>query len=338
MNTRVLACVLLAACSNNAEDKSAAGEEDMTIVVEADKSRLLAEEQELKTKGAQMQAEKERLAKERAEITEKLSSLSKKDKKAREQLEAQQSKLEAEENRIRDAAKKAEEEREKLQSEKDALLERITSLTKRGKGGMTIEEREAEVAKREQQLASREAKLGEREQKVTNLEAEAAKVLGDANRLVAELAAGGARVAAMAAAVPAAAPTGKQYSKADAQRIQKQARAKMDTKGILVEDLAPAARALSEQMESAVNTKDFSAAAEYATQLESAVDSIIINQEFVKAKMARLNKAIADQKLDAGRQSKVNALLQELGEAFTDGRYDRANRKANQIAAVLKGG
>jgi hypothetical protein len=33
----------------------------------------------------------------------------------------------------------------------------------------------------------------------------------------------------------------------------------------------------------------------------------------------------------------VPSLLQEIGDAFNDGRYDRANRKLNQLVAVLNG-
>jgi chromosome segregation ATPase len=330
-----LGAAALTACSNDAQEQVAQPEEDLTIVVEADKSRILAEEQELKQKNEAVRSERERLQREREEVSEKLQTLSKKDKKQRDKLEAEQARLEAEEKRVRDQVKAFEDDREKLQRDKDALLDRIASMTKRGRGGMTIEEREAAIAQREQQVAAREAKLTEREGRIRDIESDAVKVLSDANRLLAELGANAGKTVVVTAA---AAPSGKTFNKNDAQRIQRQARTKMSNKGILSEDLPPTARALNEQIESSLGSKDFTAAAEYATQLEQVVDSIIINQEFVKAKMTRLNKAIADQKLDEKRQGKVNGLLQELGEAFTDGHYDSANRKANQIAQVLKGG
>ena len=53
--------------------------------------------------------------------------------------------------------------------------------------------------------------------------------------------------------------------------------------------------------------------------------------------MTRLNKAVAKKQLDDKRKKRVQGLLGELGDAFSDGRYDRANKKANQIAQVLKG-
>lgn len=333
----LFACVFLfwVACDKN-EESAEAPEEDLTIVVEADRSRLLAQEKELEEKSTAVQSERDRLSKERADIAQKLSTLSKKDKKQRDQLEAEQKRLADEEKRIRTDAKKFDDERRRLDQDKNVLLERITALTKKGKGGLTIEQREEAVGQREKTLAEREAKLAEREAKIGGMEAQTVRVLEEANRLVAELRGGAGRTVVVTQA-PSGGSTGSVASKTSYQKLRKQVQSKMENKGLLVDDLPPTVRGLFQQADAAADNKDYQGAEELLNQLQSAVDSRTIDRQFVDAKMARLNKEIQDTKLDEKRKKKVSSLLQELGEAFTDGRYDRANRKANQIASVLKG-
>ena len=70
------------------------------------------------------------------------------------------------------------------------------------------------------------------------------------------------------------------------------------------------------------------------------VDSLKVDHAFVQAKFTRINRAYqgkADQ-LDEGQRKKVLALLDDVSDSFSDGRYDRANRKINQIQALLEGG
>jgi hypothetical protein len=52
--------------------------------------------------------------------------------------------------------------------------------------------------------------------------------------------------------------------------------------------------------------------------------------------MARLNRAITATQLDEDTKKRVLGLLAEVSDAATDGRYDRANKKANQIVTVLR--
>ena len=132
--------------------------QDLTIVVEADKSRILQEEQSLQQKRATFEEERERLAREKSDIEQKLSTLSKKDKRQREELEQQQKRLADEEKKVRERQASFEGEREKLEEEKSKLLERISKMTAT-RGGLTIEQREQGIAQREKDVAEREARV-----------------------------------------------------------------------------------------------------------------------------------------------------------------------------------
>lgn len=69
------------------------------------------------------------------------------------------------------------------------------------------------------------------------------------------------------------------------------------------------------------------------------VDATPINHAFVEGKMARINRTVgtSSAKLDGANHKKVQNLLLEATDAFSDGRCDRANKKINQICALLPG-
>jgi hypothetical protein len=66
--------------------------------------------------------------------------------------------------------------------------------------------------------------------------------------------------------------------------------------------------------------------------LQAAVDSIQVNRDFVSAKFTRVQKL-------AGKNNDPQAvkLLQEVSDAMTDGRFDKANKKINLMLALLSG-
>src|SRR5688572_13344008 len=81
------AAILVGGCEEEAAEEQEQTE-DLTIVVEADKSRILQEEQALSQQREAVESEQDRLKRERQEVEEKLATLSKKDRKTREKLEA----------------------------------------------------------------------------------------------------------------------------------------------------------------------------------------------------------------------------------------------------------
>ncbi len=311
--------------------------EDLTIVVEADKSRILEEEEALDSKREEVQNERDRLAREREDVERRLASLSKKDRKTREKLEGERKRLDKEEKRVRDRARKFEAERTKLAREKTELLQRIATLTKRGQGGLTIEQREAQVGRRESNVARREEALAKREAAIAGRETQASQTLQDLNGLLASLKGGGmSKTVYVSSPAASAGPTAANATKAQAQKAQRAARSRMDTKGILMDDLPPTAKTLFKQGGQSIGDKDYGEAVAAFGQVSTIVDGIAIDHTFVQAKMGRLNRAMANKELGDKDNQKVQGLLSELSNAFADGRFDRANKKANQIATVLK--
>ncbi len=321
------------------KDKAAAGQDDssvqdLTIVVEADKSRILQEEQSLQQKKDSFEKDRERLGKERADIEQKLATLSKKDKRQREELESQQKKLEEEDRRVRERARSFDADRQKLDDEKTKLLDRISKMTAT-RGGLSIEQREQMIAAREQELATREAKVAEREARAAAREAEASRRLEEFTKALGDIQASGGLGVTKTVVVSSPGGGGAPAAtRASAEKARKQAKARMDQKGILLDDLPPATKALWQNANKALDEKDYASAAESFAEVDSVTGGIAVNGDFVKAKMGRVNRDAA-KKTDEGSQKQIAALLAEVSDAMTEGRYDRANRKINQIVALL---
>lgn len=331
--------VLLLALSTACQGEEALGEEeqteDLTIVVEADKSRILQEEKALSERREAVESEHDRLKREREEIASKLASLSKKDRKTRERLETEQARLEQEEKQLRDRMNKFESERAKLEREKSQLLDRISSLTAT-KGGLTIEQREQRIAQRERSLAEREETLAKREAALAAREREATQTLQALNSVLTGLKDGGGTrtVIVNSPAAPPAGAAAATASRGQAVRAQRAARAKMEAKGILMDDLPPTAKSRLEEGNRALGAKEYAEAVIAYEEVQSYVDGISVDQGFLNGKMKRINRAVG--KLDDNKKQKVMPLLLEMGDAFSNGRYDRANKKANQIVSVLR--
>ena len=308
--------------------------EDLTIVVEQDKSRIAEEEAGLAEREAAMEAERERLEQERKALTKKLTTLSQSDKSGQANLLAEKEALDKEEQRIRDQARSFEEKRDRLEAEKSALIERISAMTENAGAGAGAGAA-VQIAERERRVARREADVAAREKAVAEREKEAAKTLQDLNTVLASLKDGAGVTRTVVVNAPASGSSG--ATRGQAQKSQKNLRNKMDAKGLLMEDLSSSAASAYQQGVSAMNSKDWGTASAAFDQVAAAVDATAINRQFIQGKLTRLNRAMASKKLDAGRKKKVQDLLGQINDAYTDGRFDRANRRANQLAALLRG-
>jgi DNA repair exonuclease SbcCD ATPase subunit len=328
-----------AACdlANDTEAVEDDGVEDLTIVVEADKTRIMEEERNLRERRQSMAAERERLEQERTEVSKQLASLSKQDKKQRQKLEAEARRLAEKDREVRDRNQSLEAERAKLDQDKSKLLERISKLTKT-KGGLSIAQREELIGRREKELARREAELAEREKNVSLREAQTAKNLAELGETLQQVRSGGLARTVAVNAPSQSSRAGSGVSRGAVQRSQRQVRSNMGAKGILLEDLPPQARELSRAADAAYKSRDYTSSHEALTQLAKVIAGIVVNEGFVKAKMSRINRAYDDKaqkKLSAKKQQRVQALLAEVSESYSDGRFDRANRKINQIHSLL---
>jgi hypothetical protein len=315
--------------------------EDLTIVVQADKSRILQEEAALQVRRNDFETEKARIERQRSDISEKLASISKTDRTQRDKLEQAEQRLTTEQRQLRERAASFDGERTKLDQEKTLLLERIASLTQQQapKGGLTPEQKEEGVVRRERDVAVREKEVARRE-------AEAARGLTNVELLLGEVRAALAAnktvveqtVSSMMPQV--ARPAVSTVSRAQVLRQQRQVHINLNNKGVLLEDLPAPMRDLESTANAALQNKDYAAAQESLSTLSQALDATPINHAFVQAKMARINRQFSDKKLgknmDEPRQRKIMGLLGEASDSFSDGRYDRANKKINQIYTLLQ--
>lgn len=330
-----VASVGLWGCVTDADDADMGEDsvEELSITVEADKSRILQEEQKLQDARQTFQQEQDRLRRQRSEVSKKLATIDKKDRKQRSSLEAEQSRLSNEETKLRTRQKSFDSERAQLEADKTRLLQRISTMTQT-KGGMTIAQREEGIARREKEVARREAKLAERERAVAKREGEVGKTLAYASAALEKLSSGGLTKTVVVSS--SAAPSGN-VSRSSTLRLQRQVKAKMNAEGILVGDLPPTGRELYNAAEGAFRAKDYSSAHGALVALRQVVTGIDVNAEFVKGKWARINKSYDSKKLDQNRHKKVVSLLNQASQSVTEGRYDRANRKLNQIVALTGG-
>ena len=289
IHTILAACaasVLTCKGDSTTTETQESGVEDLTIVVQQDKSRILEEEEALKRRRETFEAERQRLDGERNDVAKQLSSLSKKDRKQRQRLETAEKQIVEQQQKLRNQISSFENERDKLAKEKTKLLERIATLTQT-KGGMTVEQREQVMTQRERDVARREAQLAAREKDLAQREGELVKRFEQAERIVASLqASSGVRVSM---AAPASSSTGP-ATKQSVTKQQRDVHGAMQNKGVLADDLPPSARELDEAANQAIKNKDYTAAAGALTSLQSAVDGVDINQAFVQAKMTRINK------------------------------------------------
>jgi hypothetical protein len=327
-----------AGADNTGSNPAQGSVEDLTIVVEADKSRIVQEEAVVKAGKQEVEAQRQHLEKERAEVAERLSNLSQQDKASRQQLEATQQGLLEHERALRSRADHYEEARYKLDADKNALLERIGKLTATSPAGanQTLPAREENIARREAVLAAREKDLAARE-------AAAITAMGDVKQLVEEVRQSVATLRTASAPMPltpqAAASSVPVATRASVSRALKAARTKMQVKGVLNEDLPPALQNFANAAATAATSRDLAGAQVMCDRVAQSVDSVAINHAFVEGKMARINRLLGSRsaRLDAAGQKRIQDLLGEATDAYSDGRYDRANKKINQICALLSG-
>ncbi|MEO1483402.1 MAG: hypothetical protein AAFU77_14940 [Myxococcota bacterium] len=326
--------LLLAACTGEAESATEAdtGVEEFSIKVEADRSRIIAEEQDLDETANDIKAERRKLDEARRVVAQQMASLSKGDRKQRETLQSEQQKITRQERELESREKSFETERRKLEQEKTNLLRQISNLTTdnaRNSDSASqltakikgLDRLARELGEERERFNAQNKKMEQLLERVTVLVETMENTVGAEPRTV---------------IVQRNVPGGAGEAKATSASVRDQAkkiRRKMDNRGILVADLSPAARELERQAVAANKAKDFDQSANYYRQLAGAVDRTNINAEFVEAKMRRINGEIGKRKPPA----RVTGLLNEVSASFTDGRYDKANRKINEIYRIIRG-
>lgn len=303
------------------------GVEELSIVVEADKSRIAEEERRLSERKESFEAEQQRLERERAELAERLASLSKKDKSQRERLEADEKRLADEAAKLRERAGDFDRERQKLEQDKSRLLERLAKAERSGSPA----QREQEVAQREQDLAKREQGFAAREREIAKREAEALALLKSAQELLAS-AQGSARSAPVAAAAPLGAA-----SKSSVQDLNRRIQKDLRDKGILEGDLSPTTREALREADSATRAKDYGQAQELLGRVRQELEKVTVDGRFINGKLLRYNRSYAGKALDPNKDATAKKLQAQAMEEVADGRFNAANRLVNQMFSLHEG-
>lgn len=117
-------------------------------------------------------------------------------------------------------------------------------------------------------------------------------------------------------------------------RLRK-ALARLRKKGILMEDLPPTYQGHNAAIRKALRTGDSALANDLVTQLAEIGKRLSVDAAFVDAKLKRIGARKKRSTLDAVKTAKVNSLFQATTRDVTDGKYAAANRKLNEITALL---
>ena len=316
--------------------------DELTIVVRGDRRELELKEQALEQREASLGSEKEKLDQRIAELSKNLDAAGK-------SLSAadlgQRRRFEEELARARLAQKETSLKFETLRAQKNEvgalktaidppLAQAQSAVLAAREAAVALREArtneseqvasrraqaaDAEIKKREQAVAAREQEVAAREQGVAAREQEAA-------RLAAVLGKGEVRLPGLRDVPRAQAVEQKHKKLLD----------DLDARGILVVDLAAEDQPLNAEIWAARRLGDFARAGDLVADLGKALRSLKIDRTFVEAKMVRLQAVRAQAKIGEAQKRDVERLLHEVTSAYSDGRYEQANRGLNQIARIL---
>ncbi|MEZ4360383.1 MAG: hypothetical protein R3B48_09395 [Kofleriaceae bacterium] len=211
-----------------------------------------------------------------------------------------------------------------LADEFQSLSSKLDSIAVATDQRAGVAAREADLGAREKSLAQREDRVAQREAKVAEREREAARERE-------------ACVAAPTMIVQAPAK-GSSYSRREIEGQLSRARNAMAKRGILASDLPSYAQGLEREATRSMSDGDTGKAFLAASQLAATVESVKIDKEFVKAKIARLQRQISakGRKLDEETNKSMGAGIAEVMQKWGDGDFVRANAKLNQLYAGLR--
>jgi len=111
--------------------------------------------------------------------------------------------------------------------------------------------------------------------------------------------------------------------------------ADLESRGILMTDLPNEDQPLNAEIFAARRQRDFVRAWDLLNELTKAVAKVKVDQRFVEQKIGRLQSARAGAKLGDPQRAEVEKVLREVTSAFSDGKYDQANKGLNRLAVIL---
>ena len=135
---------------------------------------------------------------------------------------------------------------------------------------------------------------------------------------------------------PAAALSAREVPKANAVETKhKKLLAEIEARGILISDLPPEEQPLNAEIYSARRQRDFVRAWDLLAEFSKGIARLKVDQRFVEQKIGRLQGARASARLSDAQRGEVEKILREVTSAFSDGKYDQANKGLNRIAVIL---
>jgi len=314
---RLLALVLLAALA--ACDDEKAVPDELTIVVQADRREVEQQERALREREEALARDKSQLDQRIADLAKGLKAAADAEQRRRLEEELRQSQaLEGQMNVKVSALQAQKSEMEAKKRVMDADLQRVAQAA--------LEMRVASIVSREAKLAEREAQAAAHERDL----AQRAKDLALREKAVAAFERQGP---------PPEYRDRKQVPKAAlVEEKHKKLLAELDARGILITDLPAEDQPLNAEIFAARRQRDFARAMDLLNDLTKAVARLRVDQRFVEAKITRLHGARGTVRLSDSQRGEIEKLLKDVTSAFSDGRYDQANKGLNRIAVILDAG
>jgi hypothetical protein len=309
-----LAALLALSASMGCKDKGKAATSGQPAAADPEAAKaaddLIARRDALMKSRQKIQQEREALSQERARLVESGGDTSEVDKKV-EELASQEQQITTQESALGD--------------QMSAFLEEVKGLQAGGDAQALVAARESGIANREKAVAAREDRIAQREAALAAREKEMAE------RWKETCTVGGGTTTI----VQTVDPKGTKYNKRDVEPLLKKAREAMSKKGILFSDLPSTVAGLEKEATKAMADGDFGPARFAAQQFLATVEATKIDRAFISAKINRLSAAMKGKKLGDDDQKKVDALFRDATAAYGDGDYAAANKKLNQIYAVI---
>jgi hypothetical protein len=327
MNSRryLFALLLALPCTQACKEKPGRGDEDLKTIEAADRKLMAQERQILGRRGA-LQRERTRIRDQRAALLSKKMALAESDTQGREELEREESKLATLEASLVKQEIGLNQKLQSLLDEKTGLVEKLAKDKGSGAREMLVARREYSTAVREKDIARREGELARRERELAKREQALAV-------RQAKICPKGGPVQLLQAPPRS---SGGSYTRKDVEPVFRSALKAMNKKGILAADLPPGVDRLITETRHAVSDGDYTRGKYAADQLLATVRSMRIDRSFIGAKIGRLSAAIKRSPPPAANRTKVNTLFQQATASYGDGRFMDANRKLNQIYALLR--
>lgn len=201
---------------------------------------------------------------------------------------------------------------------------KIDSIKSTGDKSAQLSNREATLSQRERLLSEREKDLAARERELIKTQADAAQRWKDSCTMTA------------AAPVIIQQPKGGgTWTNKDVTAQLQKAHAIMNKKGIVSSDLLGPAQGFESDATKAMNDNDMSRAYIAAANLVASVEAIVVNRDFVRTKMGRVNAQFKATKVDEATNKQLQGLLGDVTNSYSNGDFGAANKKLNQVIQLL---